>query len=76
MFQRPRAIPLFVTILAVAAAGCGGGTTNSSGSTVTFAAPVSQTGAFGQAEGRYTPQGDTFCVPTHNSKVGIRFGGQ
>ena len=60
------------------AAACGGGTSNnsSSGSTITFAAPVSQTGAFGQAEGLYTLQGYKFCVDTLNSKGGITFGGQ
>ncbi|MEO9049707.1 MAG: amino acid ABC transporter substrate-binding protein [Candidatus Dormiibacterota bacterium] len=43
---------------------------------MTFAAPVSQTGAFGQAEGLYTLQGYKFCVQTLNSKGGISFGGQ
>lgn len=63
--------------LLLAAAGCGGGGGgNTSGSTITFAAPVSQTGAFGQAEGLYTLQGYKFCVQTINSKGGITFGGQ
>jgi branched-chain amino acid transport system substrate-binding protein len=67
-------IPAFALI---GAAACGGGgTTNTSGSTVTFAAPVSQTGAFGQAEGLYTLQGYKFCVQTLNSKGGISYGGQ
>jgi branched-chain amino acid transport system substrate-binding protein len=43
---------------------------------VTFAAPVSQTGAFGQAEGLYTLQGYKFCVQTFNSAGGITFGGK
>ena len=59
---------------AAACGGGGGGTT--SGSTITFAAPVSQTGAFGQAEGLYTLQGYKFCVSTLNAKGGINFGGQ
>ena len=64
-----------VTALVGAACG-GGGTTSGAGSTVTFAAPVSQTGAFGQAEGLYTLQGYKFCVQTLNAKGGINFGGQ
>ncbi len=67
-------IPAFALVLAAACGG--GGTTNTAGSTVTFAAPVSQTGAFGQAEGLYTLQGYKFCVQTLNSKGGISFGGQ
>lgn len=68
---------LFGTIALVLAAACGGGGTSSTaGSTITFAAPVSQTGAFGQAEGLYTLQGYKFCVSTLNSKGGINFGGQ
>ncbi|HET7421905.1 MAG TPA: amino acid ABC transporter substrate-binding protein [Candidatus Dormibacteraeota bacterium] len=63
------------SVLAAAACGGGGGG-NTSGSTITFAAPVSQTGAFGQAEGLYTLQGYKFCVSTLNSKGGISFGGQ
>src|SRR5438046_8906192 len=64
-------------VVALSAAACGGGgNTNTSGSTVTFAAPVSQTGAFGQAEGLYTLQGYKFCVQTLNSKGGISYGGQ
>jgi branched-chain amino acid transport system substrate-binding protein len=43
---------------------------------VTFAAPVSQTGAFGQAEGLYTLQGYKFCVQMLNAKGGMTFGGQ
>jgi branched-chain amino acid transport system substrate-binding protein len=63
--------------VAMVAAGCGGGgNTTSSGSTITFAAPVSQTGAFGQAEGLYTLQGYKFCVQTLNAKGGISYGGQ
>ncbi|TMC52427.1 MAG: hypothetical protein E6J20_12250 [Chloroflexi bacterium] len=65
-----------VAVLAIVAAGCGGSNTPSSGSTITFAAPVSQTGAFGQAEGLYTLQGYKFCVNTLNAKGGITFGGQ
>ena len=60
--------------VAAACGGGGGGTT--AGSTITFAAPVSQTGAFGQAEGLYTLQGYKFCVTTLNAKGGITFGGQ
>jgi branched-chain amino acid transport system substrate-binding protein len=56
-------------------AACGTGSSGS-GTTVTFAAPVSQTGAFGQAEGLYTLQGYKFCVQVLNSKGGISFGGQ
>jgi branched-chain amino acid transport system substrate-binding protein len=64
-------------VLAVAACGGGGGSSGGgSGSTITFAAPVSQTGAFGQAEGLYTLQGYKFCVQTINDKGGITFGGQ
>jgi branched-chain amino acid transport system substrate-binding protein len=63
-----------VVVLAAVACGGGGGTT--SGSTLTFVAPVSQTGAFGQAEGLYTLQGYKFCVTTINAKGGINFGGQ
>ena len=64
-----------LAVLVVAACGGGGGG-NTSGSTITFAAPVSQTGAFGQAEGLYTLQGYKFCVQTLNAKGGISFGGQ
>ena len=64
-------------VVAVAASGCGGGGGGpTSGSTITFAAPVSQTGAFGQAEGLYTLQGYKFCVSTLNAKGGVTFGGQ
>ncbi|HEV2414923.1 MAG TPA: amino acid ABC transporter substrate-binding protein [Candidatus Dormibacteraeota bacterium] len=66
-----------LVVLAAAAAACGGGGGGStSGSTITFAAPVSQTGAFGQAEGLYTLQGYKFCVQSLNAKGGITFGGQ
>lgn len=64
-----------VAVLFVAACGGGGGG-STSGSTITFAAAVSQTGAFGQAEGLYTFQGYKFCVSALNSKGGISFGGQ
>jgi branched-chain amino acid transport system substrate-binding protein len=63
-------------LVALAAAACGGSNAPTSGSTITFAAPVSQTGAFGQAEGLYTLQGYKFCVQTLNAKGGISFGGQ
>jgi branched-chain amino acid transport system substrate-binding protein len=76
MTQRPRTTLLFATALVLAAACGGGSSTSTSGSTITFAAPVSQTGAFGQAEGLYTLQGYKFCVQTLNSKGGITFGGQ
>src|SRR5690242_5593343 len=62
--------------LAAAACGGGGGGGTTAGSIITFAAPVSQTGAFGQAEGLYTLQGYKFCVQALNSKGGISFGGQ
>src|SRR5579864_7467396 len=76
MIRRPRAIVL-ATAFTIAAAACGGGGgSNTPASAVTFAAPVSQTGAFGQAEGLYTLQGYKFCVQTLNSKGGITFGGQ
>src|SRR5258708_34947112 len=68
------AIGAVVGLSAFACGGGGGGST--AGSTITFAAPVSQTGAFGQAEGLYTLQGYKFCVDTLNSKGGISFGGQ
>jgi branched-chain amino acid transport system substrate-binding protein len=74
MIQRLSASLTAGAVVAVVAAACGPGST-SSGSTVTFAAPVSQTGAFGQAEGLYTLQGYKFCVNTLNSKGGISFGG-
>ena len=77
MIQRLSASLTVSAVVAVVAAACGGGGNNTtSGSTVTFAAPVSQTGAFGQAEGLYTLQGYKFCVQTLNSKGGITFGGQ
>jgi branched-chain amino acid transport system substrate-binding protein len=64
-------------VLGLATVACGGGGGGSTaGSTITFAAPVSQTGAFGQAEGLYTLQGYKFCVQTLNAKGGISFGGQ
>jgi branched-chain amino acid transport system substrate-binding protein len=65
-----------VVLVSLAAAACGGSSTSTSGSTITFAAPVSQTGAFGQAEGLYTLQGYKFCVQTLNAKGGVSFGGQ
>ena len=71
------ALPAVAIALVIVAAACGGSNnTSGSGSTVTFAAPVSQTGAFGQAEGLYTLQGYKFCVSTLNAKGGISFGGQ
>jgi branched-chain amino acid transport system substrate-binding protein len=77
MSRRPIASVVMASLLALAAAACGGGnTTSTAGSTITFAAPVSQTGAFGQAEGLYTLQGYKFCVQTLNAKGGITFGGQ
>jgi branched-chain amino acid transport system substrate-binding protein len=76
MTQRPRTALLFAAALVLAGACGGGSSTSTSGSTITFAAPVSQTGAFGQAEGLYTLQGYKFCVQTLNSKGGITFGGQ
>ena len=64
-------------LLAVAACGGGGGSSGgATGSTITFAAPVSQTGAFGQAEGLYTLQGYKFCVQTINDKGDITYGGR
>src|SRR5437879_12795186 len=75
MMQRFSA-SVMVAIAVLVSAACGGGGTSGSGSNVTFAAPVSQTGAFGQAEGLYTLQGYKFCVQTLNSKGGISFGGQ
>ena len=66
----------FVLGTACVVVACGGGGGTTSGSTITFAAPVSQTGAFGQAEGLYTLQGYKFCVSTLNTKGGISFGGQ
>lgn len=72
-----RVAPMLASVAALTLAACGGGSNAStSGSTITFAAPVSQTGAFGQAEGLYTLQGYKFCVQTLNSKGGISFGGQ
>ena len=65
---------LGAVLFAAACGGGGGGTT--SGSAITFAAPVSQTGAFGQAEGLYTLQGYKFCVSTLNAKGGVSYGGQ
>lgn len=69
-----RATVALVVVIAAACGGGGGGSTT--GSTITFAAPVSQTGAFGQAEGLYTLQGYKFCVSTLNAKGGINYGGQ
>ncbi len=74
--QRVSASGTVAIVVVLVAVACGGGSTSGSGSTVTFAAPVSQTGAFGQAEGLYTLQGYKFCVQTLNSKGGISFGGQ
>jgi branched-chain amino acid transport system substrate-binding protein len=68
--------PAVMAVLAVVAAACGGSSPVTSGTTVTFAAPVSQTGAFGQAEGLYTLQGYKFCVQMLNAKGGMTFGGQ
>src|SRR5438067_13385471 len=76
MMQRFPASGMVAVVVVFGAACGGGGNTSGSGSTVTFAAPVSQTGAFGQAEGLYTLQGYKFCVQTLNSKGGISFGGQ
>jgi branched-chain amino acid transport system substrate-binding protein len=77
MIHRPRGLLVVAGALAFVAAGCGGGgPTSSGGSNITFAAPVSQTGAFGQAEGLYTLQGYKFCVQTLNAAGGIKFGGQ
>jgi branched-chain amino acid transport system substrate-binding protein len=75
---RRAAVSFALGVVVVAAAvACGGnGGTTTAGSTITFAAPVSQTGAFGQAEGLYTLQGYKFCVQTLNAKGGISFGGQ
>lgn len=75
MFKRPSALIVAGALLSALAAACGGGS-SSAGSTITFAATVSQTGAFGQAEGLYTLQGYKFCVQTLNGKGGINFGGQ
>ena len=75
MVRRPNVALVVGAAFVAAACGGGGGGTNS-GSTITFAAPVSQTGAFGQAEGLYTLQGYKFCVSTLNAKGGINFGGQ
>ena len=65
-----------LSLAAIAAFACGGSSTSAGGSAITFAAPVSQTGAFGQAEGLYTLQGYKFCVQTFNAQGGITFGGQ
>jgi len=77
MIGRPGALFAFGIVLALGAAACGtSSNTSTSGSGITFAAPVSQTGAFGQAEGLYTLQGYKFCVQTLNAKGGIQYGGQ
>lgn len=69
--------PVVAALTTLVVTACGGGSSGSTaGSTITFAAPVSQTGAFGQAEGLYTLQGYKFCVQTLNSKGGISYGGQ
>ena len=75
MVRRATVSALSAAVVFAAACGGGGGGTTS-GSTITFAAPASQTGAFGQAEGLYTLQGYKFCVSTLNAKGGISFGGQ
>lgn len=77
MKNRPALSGAMACLAVLIAAACGGSNNpSSSGSTITFAAPVSQTGAFGQAEGLYTLQGYKFCVDTLNSKGGISYGGQ
>src|SRR5579864_4330490 len=77
MRQRAAVSVVLGAVVGLAAFACGGGGGGSTaGSAVTFAAPVSQTGAFGQAEGLYTLQGYKFCVQTLNAKGGISFGGQ
>ncbi|HEY0831606.1 MAG TPA: amino acid ABC transporter substrate-binding protein [Candidatus Dormibacteraeota bacterium] len=77
MIQRLSAWGTAAAVVTFIAAACGGGNTPSgTGSTITFAAPVSQTGAFGQAEGLYTLQGYKFCVQALTAKGGISFGGQ
>ena len=77
MRQRAAVSVVLGAVVGLAAVACGGGGGGSTaGSAITFAAPVSQTGAFGQAEGLYTLQGYKFCVQTLNSKGGISFGGQ
>src|ERR1700674_4319900 len=76
MIRRPGALIAVGIVLALGAAACGtSSNTSTSGSGITFAAPVSQTGAFGQAEGLYTLQGYKFCVQTLNAKGGIQYGG-
>ena len=75
MHQRQSVLIAALSLTALAVA-CGGSSTSAGGSAITFAAPVSQTGAFGQAEGLYTLQGYKFCVQTVNSQGGIKFGGQ
>jgi branched-chain amino acid transport system substrate-binding protein len=77
MRQRAAVSVVVGAVVGLAAFACGGGGGGSTaGSAITFAAPVSQTGAFGQAEGLYTLQGYKFCVQTLNAKGGISFGGQ
>jgi len=76
MVRRATASVALALVIAASACGGGGGGGTTSGSAITFAAPVSQTGAFGQAEGLYTLQGYKFCVSTLNAKGGISFGGQ
>jgi branched-chain amino acid transport system substrate-binding protein len=77
MRQRAAVSVVVGATVGLAAFACGGGGGGSTaGSTITFAAPVSQTGAFGQAEGLYTLQGYKFCVQRLNAKGGISFGGQ
>jgi branched-chain amino acid transport system substrate-binding protein len=69
---------LLAVVFTLGAVACGGSSSNTptSGSAITFAAAVSQTGAFGQAEGLYTLQGYKFCVSTLNAQGGIKYGGQ
>lgn len=74
--HQPKSVLIATLSLTVFATACGGSSTSSGGSAITFAAPVSQTGAFGQAEGLYTLQGYKFCVQVINSEGGIKFGGQ
>src|SRR5262252_2669988 len=77
MVRRASVSVLLGALTAVATVACGGGGGGSTaGSTITFAAAVSQTGAFGQAEGLYSLQGYKFCVNTLNAKGGITYGGQ
>jgi branched-chain amino acid transport system substrate-binding protein len=77
MTHRLRVTVLVAAVLATTAAcSSGGSSPPATASNITFAAPVSQTGAFGQAEGLYTTQGYKFCVQSVNSQGGVKFGGQ